>query len=681
VGMRNLALAISAVSALAIASIVSPIGAIASNSSRTLAVPGPNSGARSPLGHLTVGRTLIAAPRIVANGCNASFQTVMSAPSPSPNNSYLVASSALSANDIWAVGNTSVSGGYDRTLAEHWDGGSWTVVPTTNQTSFHDDLTGVVAISTNDVWVSGIYSADVNPTTTIVGYAQHWNGSSWTTYLLNPTAVSFVFGIGASSSTDVWAVGTFLSAGTYEPFVEHWNGSSWSVAPGVFNANSFDNEFFSVSALSATDVWVVGENTASSIAPSQSMAEHWNGTAWSLLTTGNSAVTENNEILWVAGLETGHAVGVGFGHFNGSQARQSQIWDLSATNPSTLNTSLGTGLGTGDNALLGVARAGAGVWAVGYSRGAPSAGRQVLAFPATWDSTGHTLTWGSAGAGDNPSAINSVFLAVTAVSPYAFWATGYENNGTNDQTLTESYCANHFNLTAPAQASTGTAFSITVTVQDGTPATVTSYRGTVQFTSSDNAAVLPANYAFTSGDNGTHVFGGVVFNTIGHDTITVADVVMPLTTPGTAILVACHGACQSPAGTNGSRGANSSPTTTAPARGVNQSGSGTSGPRVQRFGVDNSGGLVAVEALAISSAPDAVPESQPTSPVATDTINDAVQQPVHITSSLSTREQQPPPPPERSLWYALLLTPMLVCLLALTEVRRRWLKENSNGRI
>ena len=48
--------------------------------------------------------------------------------------------------------------------------------------------------------------------------------------------------------------------------------------------------------------------------------------------------------------------------------------------------------------------------------------------------------------------------------------------------------------------------------------------GTVHFTSSDRLATLPANYTFTAGDAGTHMFGnGVTMKTIGHQTITVFD--------------------------------------------------------------------------------------------------------------------------------------------------------------
>jgi autotransporter-associated beta strand protein len=50
------------------------------------------------------------------------------------------------------------------------------------------------------------------------------------------------------------------------------------------------------------------------------------------------------------------------------------------------------------------------------------------------------------------------------------------------------------------------------------------YRGTVHFTSSDAAAILPADYTFTAADNGQHVFVASLM-TLGSQTLTVSDIV------------------------------------------------------------------------------------------------------------------------------------------------------------
>jgi hypothetical protein len=79
--------------------------------------------------------------------------------------------------------------------------------------------------------------------------------------------------------------------------------------------------------------------------------------------------------------------------------------------------------------------------------------------------------------------------------------------------------ANHFTVTAPDNATVDTSVSITVTALDAFNNTVTGYVGTIHFTSSDNAAQLPADTTLT---NGLGTFS-VTFGTGGHQTITVTD--------------------------------------------------------------------------------------------------------------------------------------------------------------
>jgi hypothetical protein len=80
----------------------------------------------------------------------------------------------------------------------------------------------------------------------------------------------------------------------------------------------------------------------------------------------------------------------------------------------------------------------------------------------------------------------------------------------------------HFQVSAPASATAGTSFTITVTALTASGQTDTNYTGTVQFTSSDPSAVLPAAYHFTLADGGTQTFT-VTLNTTGKQTIAATD--------------------------------------------------------------------------------------------------------------------------------------------------------------
>ena len=79
-----------------------------------------------------------------------------------------------------------------------------------------------------------------------------------------------------------------------------------------------------------------------------------------------------------------------------------------------------------------------------------------------------------------------------------------------------------FKLVAPSSATHGAPFNLTITAQDKYGNTTPSYSGTVHFTSSDSAAVLPANYTFVSTDNGVRTFS-ITLNTAGTQTVTATD--------------------------------------------------------------------------------------------------------------------------------------------------------------
>jgi hypothetical protein len=84
--------------------------------------------------------------------------------------------------------------------------------------------------------------------------------------------------------------------------------------------------------------------------------------------------------------------------------------------------------------------------------------------------------------------------------------------------------ATHFSISAPASATAGSPFSITVTALDSFNNSCPLYAGTAHFTSTDGAAVLPTDYTFTAGDAGVHTFtNGVTLKTAGTKSVTVTD--------------------------------------------------------------------------------------------------------------------------------------------------------------
>ena len=79
-----------------------------------------------------------------------------------------------------------------------------------------------------------------------------------------------------------------------------------------------------------------------------------------------------------------------------------------------------------------------------------------------------------------------------------------------------------FKVQAGTYTAAGETFYFAMTALDSSGNTVTTYAGTVHFSSSDPAASLPPDYTFTAADQGTHEFY-ITLNTPGGQTVTVTD--------------------------------------------------------------------------------------------------------------------------------------------------------------
>ncbi len=79
-----------------------------------------------------------------------------------------------------------------------------------------------------------------------------------------------------------------------------------------------------------------------------------------------------------------------------------------------------------------------------------------------------------------------------------------------------------FAVTGFSSATAGQSNSFTITAKDAFGNVVTNYAGTVNFSSTDVQAGLPASYTFTSADSGTHTFAATL-KTAGTQSITIKD--------------------------------------------------------------------------------------------------------------------------------------------------------------
>ncbi len=90
-----------------------------------------------------------------------------------------------------------------------------------------------------------------------------------------------------------------------------------------------------------------------------------------------------------------------------------------------------------------------------------------------------------------------------------------------DPTAT-SALASQLNVSASTAVTAGSPFNVTVTAENSLGNVATGYMGTVNFSSSDSQAGLPASYTFVAADDGKHTFS-VTLKTAGKQYVNVAD--------------------------------------------------------------------------------------------------------------------------------------------------------------
>lgn len=261
---------------------------------------------------------------------------------------------ALSANNVWAAGYSSdLSGaGFDSTLIEHWDGISWSIVSSPNPDTQLNHLRSMSGVASNDIWAVGLAGngGTFNP---LHSLTEHWDGASWSV-VSNP-GVNELFGVTALAANNVWAVAVHTSPNITD-IIEHWDGTKWAnVSAPSMNANGGTISLRGIAAVSAADIWAVGDEKNPLTNAGNAITEHWNGTAW----TVSSELSQNSYLPSVTAPGSTDVWAV-----DGSGLMQTQHWDGTAWSIiSTPNPPPGSG-------LLGVAAVSSGnIWAVGWNGG------------------------------------------------------------------------------------------------------------------------------------------------------------------------------------------------------------------------------------------------------------------------------------------------------------------------
>jgi hypothetical protein len=364
--------------------------------------------------------------RIRHNGACGVWNAV-SSPNVGTSSSVMSGIAAISANNVWAVGSYS-NGNGGLTLVEHWNGTKWIMIASPNVNgSKSDSLSGVVAIAANNIWAVGSYSNASNNGQTLI---EHWNGTSWS-IVSSPNVASLSDGlsaVSAVSATDIWAIGAISGNTSSQPLIEHWNGASWSINSSTGTGQALNG----VAAIASNNVWAVG-SVLSSPSLVQTLIEHWNGSTWSVVPSSGpgplfnilnsiAAISANN--IWAVGDDTNSPAP------SAEYAPLVEHW-----NGTTWSVVASTVAGTSDRVNAIAAVSANNIWAMGDDRTSLDPNGPYFTLIEHWNGA----NWSVVNSPSPGSMVSDLTAAARIPATHKVWAVGFTQDSIS-QTLTEFRC-------------------------------------------------------------------------------------------------------------------------------------------------------------------------------------------------------------------------------------------------
>lgn len=193
----------------------------------------------------------------------------------------------------------------ERALIERWNGTKWSIVDLPDFGAAHDGLQGVAAVSANDVWAVGNVITETSRDRPLI---LRWQGKSWTQIPTPATGESRLYAVDVVAPDDIWAVGQRRVDGTDQPLIERWNGVRWKVVPTP--ELSSGGSLYAVDASGPNSAWAVGRREVGGRTVPLTM--WWNGTRWRVRPAPTIDDEDSHELTGVVLISRSKAWAVGY---------------------------------------------------------------------------------------------------------------------------------------------------------------------------------------------------------------------------------------------------------------------------------------------------------------------------------------------------------------------------------
>ena len=184
--------------------------------------------------------------------------------------SFLAGVSCPSATSCTAAGLTYQANGGTTTLADTWDGTAWTATVT-------PDPPGAVQTELNAVSCTGASSCTAVGDSQGVTLAEAWHGGQQWSLEPGPALNGSLNGVACMTARSCIAVGSNSGAA----LAEQWNGTRWTTMTVPDPGGATNVSLSSVACPAASSCTAVG-TYSDSTGGAQALAETWDGTTWSI---------------------------------------------------------------------------------------------------------------------------------------------------------------------------------------------------------------------------------------------------------------------------------------------------------------------------------------------------------------------------------------------------------------
>lgn len=195
---------------------------------------------------------------------------------PSVANSQLYDISCTDATHCTAVGKQG-----ERTLAERWNGTSWSTQTTANpEPIFSVGFYGVDCASASSCMAVGYRSDDEQSGSSFAPFSEEWNGTTWTIRKVPRKAGSMgghFTAVSCAVSNFCIAAGAYVdSSGHSHPLIQRWDGTSWKVQAVPQPEGTESTSIDGISCTSASACIAAGSSDQGSY------SLRWDGTSWAI---------------------------------------------------------------------------------------------------------------------------------------------------------------------------------------------------------------------------------------------------------------------------------------------------------------------------------------------------------------------------------------------------------------